>query len=238
MAGGKRGMKRKGSKKKASKPKRQRKSAGSKVLNVKRTVCLGQFAPGTLTTDGFYKKMTVSLQTGFTSNNGTSLGGLTNLTEFTALFDQYKLLAFKVVLRPQNRDYNLSQLNPSTGTTFYGFPYVSVMRDPFDVVAPSGTYGRTVYNSFLEQGGDKVKTYRGDKEIKIYCKSWVPDNYGNVGAPSVRWTRPKWTQLDANGQAMQHYGYTLFFHNQNFDATTFNAYDVFVTYYLKFRGSR
>lgn len=201
-------------------------------VSVKRTVYLGQISPNTTTINGYWQYRTVSLDTGFTNQTGASMGGLTNIAEYEALFDQYKLSAFKITLRPKVNDLQATQDVPGA-TSFRDVPYVSIVKDPTDRTTPSGTYNSTALNAFLELG--RAKTYRGDRKVDIYMKPLVAEQYGG-GAE--RYVKPQWTDLNTAGKAMPHRGYHLFFHTQNLIAAAFIQYDVFVTYYLQFRGMK
>lgn len=201
-------------------------------ISVTRTCYLGNFIPDTVSTNGFWQYRTVSLTKGFLNQNATSLGGLTNLSEYTALFDSYKMNAFKVVLRPRISSINRDQDVPTAGTTIQEIPYCTVIKDSYDNTAPTGTYTAANLNTLLEDG--RAKTYRADRPITIFMKPKVIEQYGS-GAD--RYVTPKFTRLNnSNGQDMPHRGFHTFFHMQNFAALGALSYDVWITYYLQFRG--
>lgn len=201
------------------------------VVSVKRTCYLGTINPNTVATYGFWQYRTVSLNSGFTDQSLANMGGLTNLSEYTALFDQYKLSAFKILLRPRRLDVQSSQ-DLYAGATFLDRNYVTIVKDPTDITSPTGTYTNATFNSFLECG--KARTYRGDRPVSIYMKPKVQEQYGS-GAN--RYVTPKWTDLNTSGTTMPHRGFHLYFHNQAM-TTSFMQYDVFITYYLKFKGMK
>lgn len=199
------------------------------VISVKRTCYLGTIAPNTNTTPGFWQYRSVSLNSGFTNETNTNMGGLSNVAEYQALFDQFKLCAFKITLRPRANDLQYDQ----TGAALVrDIPYVSIVKDPVDAVIPAGIYSSSNLNSFLESGN--VRTYRADKPVTIYMKPKVQEQFGS-GA--IRYVTPKWTTLDSTGINMPHRGFGCFFHNQSMTGI-FNTHDVFITYYLKFKGMR
>lgn len=206
---------------------------GTPFISVKRTCYLGAFTPNSTTTNGFWQYRTVSLTKGFFDASAASMGGLSNLTEYTSLFDLYKLGAVKITLRPNQQNMQSDQVLYSSSTT-QNIPYVSICIDPTDNVSPTGVYNATTYNAFMEQG-NRVRTKRADRTFSVYLKPKVIEQYGN-GAD--RYVSPRWTRLDNTaGQDMPHRGYHMFFHNQAFSAG-FMTYDVFVTYYLRFKGAR
>lgn len=200
-------------------------------ISVKRTCYLGTISPNTVATYGFWQYRTVSLNSGFTDQALANMGGLSNLSEYTALFDQFKLCAFKIVLRPRRLDVQSTQDVP-TGSSFLDRNYVTIVKDPTDITSPTGLYTVATFNSFLECG--KARTYRGDRPISIYMKPKVQEQYGS-GAN--RYVSPKWTDLNTSGTTMPHRGFHLYFHNQAM-TNTFMQYDVFITYYLKFKGMK
>lgn len=200
-------------------------------ITVRRTCYLGTITPNTTATYGFWQYRQVSLSNGFYDQALSSMGGLTNVAEYQALFDQYKLCAFKITLRPRA----VNMVNDQTATAAYGRDqnWVSVVRDPTDNISPTGLYTAATLNTFLESG--KVKTFRGDKPVNIYMKPLVQEQYGGG---SNRYVRPQWTDLTATGISMPHRGYHLFFHTNTLTSASLTPYDVFVTYYVKFRGMK
>lgn len=207
---------------------------GTPYLRVRRTCYLGQFTPGTASTAGFWQYRTVSLAKGFFDSTGASMGGLSNLSEYTPLFDLYKLKAFKITLRPKFVALNTGQINATTSAV-KDLPYVGIKIDPSDTAVASGTYSPATLNSFLEQTGVRIR--RADRPINIYVKPKVTDTYGGGGA--LRYVYPTWTDLSTPaGQDVAHRGYWLYFWNQNFNNTDFLPYDVFITYYLQFKGAK
>lgn len=202
-------------------------------ISVKRTVHLGLFSPNTTSTNGFWQYRTVSLDDGFINESGISMAGLINVVEYENIFDQFKLNAAKITLRPRVTNLSAEQDAPTAGTVFREIPYVTISLDPYDTIVPSGTYSRATYNAFLE-AGKNIRTRRADRPFSVYLKPVVREQYGG-GA--TRYMKPRFTDLNASGKAMAHRGYHMFFHNQNFSGT-FTQYDVFVTYFLQFKGQK
>lgn len=203
------------------------------TINIKRTVYLGSVTPGTTSTSHFWRYIAPSLDVGFTNESNASMGGLTNLSEYTSLFDTYRLNAIKCVLRPR-QGMAVADQNTNAAISFER-GYHSVLFDKEGTISPAGIYQPSTYNSFLEQGN--VRTYDATKPLTIYLKPLVQEQYGN-GA--VRYIKPNWTDLGTTGNAMQHRGFHLFTHTQSMSAASLGrcAYDVFVTYYVQFKGQR
>lgn len=200
-------------------------------LKVKRTWYAGQVVPSTTTTANFWSYVTPSLNSAGTIAT-TALSAVPNLTEYTSLFDSFKINAIKLTFRPRNVDFNLSQTNPSTGTTYSDVPYVSYLIDPYSTLSPSGTYSIGTFNNFYAEG--KAKTIRGDKEFSIY---WKPKCQEQFGSGALRYIKPRYAATDTNGNTMPFRGVHLFFHSYNFTGV-FNQYDVYATYYMTFKGQK
>lgn len=204
-------------------------------LSVKRTCFVGTITPASTTTASFWNYVTPSLASAGTIC-GTTLGGLNNVAEYQALFDQYKLAAVKLSFKPRYVDVNLNQINPSSGTSTTDRQFLSYVIDTRGTTTISGTYGTTSYNQFTETG--KVKIRRGDKEVSIYIKPKINEQFGG-GAN--RYVSPKFADMDSNGLAIPHRGVYIYHHTQNTLSSgipTFGAYDVFATYYLTFIGMK
>lgn len=202
------------------------------TLSVKRRFWAGTITPGTTSTTSFWNYVTPTLSSaGFIC--GTTLGGLPNLAEYQALFDQYRLNAIKLEFKP--RVFNVTNdQNPATGGTFRDRPYVSILIDRRGTTTPAGTYSNSTYNAFAEAGNVKMK--RGDRDLSVYLsKPIISEQYGG-GA--TRYVSPKFTDMDSAGITMPHRGMYSFFHTQQFSTTAFTSYDVFATYYLTFKGQK
>lgn len=203
------------------------------TLTVKRRCFVGSVTPSTAATTSFYCMVNPSLGSAGTLW-GTSLSGLSNLAEYQALFDQFRINAVKLELHPTSVDYNFDQLQPSTGTTFYPRGYVSYIIDRRGTTAPAGTYTSTTYNAFTEIG--PVKQRRADKKISIYLsKPLITEQFGG-GA--TRYVTPKFADMNASGTAMPHQGIYMFVHQQGFSTASWPTFDVYATYYVTFRGMK
>lgn len=201
-------------------------------LQVARTFYAGSFTPSTTTTANFVSFITPSLNSAGTIC-GVTMNGLTNVAEYTSLFDQFKLNAIRLQFRTRITDLNYQQSTPAG--TFTDVPQMSVIREFRDPpLLNPGTYGVASFNNFCESG--KVKTYRNDdRVVSLYFRPKISEQYGS-GA--VRYISPRWTDLDTNGQAMTHRGVWVYFNNRNFGSAGFAVYDVHATYYLQFKGMR
>lgn len=215
---------------------------GGVTLRQKRMVYAGVLAPsGSLSTGTsyFWQYQTVSLDKGIKNFDATSttLTGLSNKSEYQALFDQYKLGAYKITLRPRMQDINAAQFITTGGTGTTGAhppPRFCICIDGKSTLTPSGTYSPSTLNTLLENGG---KIYRADKPVNIYVKSWITEQYGG-GAN--RYVRAKYTDLNnVAGTDMAHRGFHMFLFREGFDSSnTQLEWDVFITYYLTFKNAK
>lgn len=246
------GIKRKYSGRKRAAPKRRRTMNISRprrrivpaaTLRVKRMVYQGVLAPAAGLSTGtnyFWQYQTVSLTKGlkqFDAGSPTIGTGntLTNLVEYQALFDQYKLGAYKVTLRPRMQEINANQVSTTGDQIFpaYQVPYMCILQDCKNTVTPSGTYGAASLNTLLEGGG---KIRRADRPINIYIKPYVTEQYG-TGA--IRHVRPTWTDTTGVGPDMPHNGFHMYLFRNGFEQSNqFLAWDVTITYYLTFRNPK
>lgn len=203
-------------------------------LNVVRKCCgSAPISFGTASTEQFYKYCTVSLTSGFQtfSATPTNVVTLNNLSEYAALFDQYRLNAYKIELVPRYQSYNADQ-NSAT-TTVRNVPMVYICKDSGNTSVYTGVWQQVFLNGLLENGG---KCFRADRKITIFQKPRVSEQYG---AGANRYVKPQWTDLTTSaGNSMAHRGFHMFVYSNTFDNTSLPVFDVFVTYYLQFRNPR
>lgn len=191
------------------------------VVKAKRTFFYENWTPSTASTTGFWRYYQPTLNM------------LPSLSEFSALFDQYKLSAIKITLRPRYDNFAGNDTTDVTlpGTTAQGGTNVHVLIDPdTTTTVPSGTYTSGNLNTFLENGA--VRSYTGLKPINIY---WKP----KVGsAMSVGESRVKapWCGTGTNPVQIAHHGVHIFLQDTNFTGTFNQSFDVFITYYMQFKA--
>lgn len=204
---------------------RPRRAPRGSFLLAKRTFWLSHWQPNTSTVDGFWRYYTFTL------------GQLPSASEFTALFDAYKISAIKLTFRPR---YDNFAGNDTTDTALPGITnnngtMMHIIRDPRSTVAPSGTYTSATLNQFLENGGGR--SYMGTKPINIYFKP-MNDTAIATGATAAVRSRVSSRWLNTANTDVVHYGVHVFAQDVNFTGLFGNAFDVFVTYYMKFKSLR
>lgn len=237
-----RGRPRKRSKRTGRFLKVRRRVAGRRnaFMQARRKVYSGYLTPGaSLNTavGNFWQFQTVSLNNGLFQYNATPtrLTGLTNVSEYAALYDQYRLRAVKFEFLPKMGAIVQTQVVGATPATTSAFqpPRVCIIKDPMSTITPSGTYSSGTLNTLLENGG---KIYRADRKFSVYLRPKIVEQYG-TGA--TRYVSPMWTSTDAAGLAMEHRGFHMFLFRNNFDTSSADfAFDVFTTYYLQFKNPK
>lgn len=189
------------------------------VLSAVRTFYAGNWTFGTVTTNDFWRY------------GQYTLASLPSVSEFTSLFDEYKINAIKVTFRPRYdtispQDLVIASPQPQA--------YAHYIVDPGSTVIPAGTYTSTTLNTFLENSG--VKTVTLNKPFSIYWKPKVSAQLlgGGTGSEVIKggWVKTSDT-------AVTYRGYHMFLQQNNF-TTTGGAVqlDIFVTYYMIFKNMR
>lgn len=192
------------------------------TMRVKRTCWTQNYAPSTATTAGFWSYV------------ATNLGNVTNVAEYTALFDSYRINGIKYTLRPRFDNFSGNNTQDATqpGVTNQGGCLVHVIKDGDSTLVPSGTYTSATLNSFLENGS--VKTYSGNKAINIYFKPKVDRTFAGVSTAGR--TSSPW--LSTSQAAIAHNGVHLFFQDVNLTGNFGQSWDLFITYYMEFKGQK
>ena len=153
---------------------------------------------------------------------------LTSFAEHAAIFDEYKLYGYQYEFRPSydGVDYNAAVAS-------LGNMHLAV--DPGSTVSPSGVYGTTTLNTFFEQS-QNVKTYKCDQVVKAFVRPKVAMQVSGGGTTGRLQASP-W--LKTSDSFVDHRGLHVFL--QQFTGISTPAtmsYDIFVTFYVMFRGNR
>lgn len=195
------------------------------VLSVKRKFWLENWQPSTVNAAQFWRYYTFNL------------GQMTDVGQYQAVFDQFRINAIRVEFHPRYSEFAGNDTTDTTlpGVTNQSGTRLSVLVDQRSSVVPSGTYGGAVYNSFLEQGN--ARTHQGNKPVTVYFRPSVSETLGANVAGAAR-KRAPWMMLDASGQQVNHTGFHIFAWDPNFSGTFGQSFDILVTYYLQFKGMR
>lgn len=187
------------------------------VLNVKRVYYSGFWTFGTGTTDGFWRYAVYNL------------AQLPNVSEYQALFDEYKINAIKVTFRP--RYDNVASDSAAGGTPQ---AYAHYFIDPASTVTPSGTYSQANLNTFLENSG--VRTATLNRPFSVYFKPKVQTLASSTAATPVAAVQ-KGTWMKTSEPAVLYRGFHIYLQQNAMYTTNGNiSLDMFVTYYMTFKN--
>lgn len=142
-----------------------------------------------------------------------NLNALTNPTEFTSLYDSYKISGVKILFMPR-----ITEATGVVGSNGFGtFMYVP---DYDDATTPVNQL------EILERQSAKLRQ-AANRPWKIYLKPAAGVNIptGFAQAPRSLW-------IDTSSPATPYYGLKYAWNN----ITTGSTIDVYYTYYLKFKG--
>lgn len=200
-------------------PRGLRPAAPSAML-VKRTFYAGNWTFGTVTTNDFWRYGVITLS------------NLPSASDFTALFDEYKINAIKVTYRPSYDSVpsDAPALNVNTGPQ----SFAHIVVDPGSTLIPTGTYNSTTLNTFLENSG--VRTVTTNKPFSIFWKPKIRVQAAGGGTTSeVR----KGGYMRTSDTGVVYTGYHMFLQQNNFaTSNTRIALDSYVTLYMSFRNLR
>lgn len=191
------------------------------VFNVTRTSYLTNWSPNTTGTSGFWQYLQANL------NN------ISNVSEYTALFDTYRINSIKFTFRPRYDSFAGNDTTDTTlpGVTNQGTTDVHVVIDPKSLVGPSGSYNSTTLNAFLENG--KVKTYSGTKPFSVFIKyPCILDDVNASGSVLIR----RAPFLRTSSPAILHRGVHVFMQDTNLTGVFGQSFDIFVTMNMTFKG--
>lgn len=190
------------------------------TIAFKRTWYYGVFQPTTATTAGFWQYFTIQFS------------NMPNATEYTNLFDQYRINGIKWTFRPR---FDSFAGNDTTDTTLPGVTNqqgvnLHIIKDPMSTVTPTGTYSAGTLNNYLENG--TVRSYTGTKPVTVYWKPMIDDQL------STGTRRVKAPFISSSNSTVSHAGFHAFFQDFNFSGSFGQNWDMFVTLYFQCRGQR
>lgn len=150
--------------------------------------------------------------------------------EHSVVFDEYKVNALLFEFYPSVSASD--SVGASTATAQANFHYAV---DPSSTVVPSGTQAIATLNSFMQQG-DNIKTCPANKPVKIYYKPKIASQVFGGGLAGRLITAP-W--LKTTESSVDHRGFHAYINPSfGFASVPLLSYNIYITYYLQFRGSR
>lgn len=194
------------------------------TMYIKRKLWSATWLPATAATSDFWKQFTLNLTQ------------IPNYTEFTNMFDQYRIAAIKWTFYPRFTDFSGNDNTDTTppGVTNIGQNIMHICYDIYSTVSPSGTYTSTNLNSFMEQGRIKTVT-NGNRPIQVYVKPVIQGNYIG-GTATNMFTKSKW--LPTSSPSIPHYGPNIFVQDLNLAGVFGQQYDILVTAYIAVRNQK
>lgn len=187
----------------------------------KRTSWAANWPFNTVSVSGFYRLVAPALSV------------LGNLSEYTALFDVYKVHKVTVTFIPRFGDVSLEAGDSGPQTAYNNQFYCTVGYDRNNVTAPTGTYGSSSFNEFLSRV-DNPKTYKLDKPFSY---SYTP-NILNSAASGTSVVSCPWLSTTNTTELLL--GSLAYIHDVNFTnlATLPPSVDIMYTLDFSMKGNR
>lgn len=177
--------------------------------------------------------------TGVSTNiSGTYVFGLDavpNSTEFTSLYDQYKIRGVKLSIVPSGNTYMTSTVSGATGQ--YGFGRINSVLDYDDSAPPVSENELLQYMTLKQTPGWKTHTRFIKPKVQFSVAN--DDAGGTVASAAPRGN----CWLDCGNPSVDHLGIKLWIPAPVNNPATGNTstsitYSVYATYYLAFKNVR
>jgi len=191
-------------------------------LSVARTCRFANWSFTTTNVSGFWRYETCALNS------------LSNVNEYTNLFDEYRITGVKYRYVPCYD--SLSALDSTNGSTL---PVTNAYEAHVSVDAstgtqiPSATYNIAALNGYLEEA-NRNKIYRGGKEFSVFYRPRVLEDH-NTNTASKTIPFP-WTRTTASSVVAR--GHHMFIWGHNGTSVVGLNFEVYLTVYVQFRGAK
>jgi len=197
-----------------------RAQGNSSVFKVKRTFWAQIWQPGTAAVNDYWRFFQYSA------------GNMPDFSQYASIYDSYKITGIKIYFMPRFDSFS-GENRTTVGTTNNSGVRVSFIKDPWTSTAPAGVYTSGTYNQFCENGAVQLRT--GNKPFSIYFRPTIANT--TAGGTNQLVPAP-W--LPVTNNSITHFGVHAFAHDHNFSGNNLasQAWDIHVTYYVKFKGSR
>lgn len=163
-----------------------------------------------------------------------SLSDLPNYTEFTTLYDQYQIAGVKVKFIPNNTQISIARLyDNGTGSNVQyaaaGVPQCITVLDYDDASALSAKGDYLQYqNCRMFNAVTPHKRYFRPHIASAVYQSAVFNGFANH----------KRSWIDVASASVEHYGMKMYMDSSALTINGLIAYQLYFTYYLKFKGVR
>lgn len=166
--------------------------------------------------------ITASSSGAYATGLSFNINGLPDLTDFTTLFDQYKLNGIQIQFIP-----NITSNDMNPVSTYYELPNFHTIIDRDDEIAPANLNVMMQYPSYKRTRGHQVHT-------RYFRPSLAQTIFKTSSTTGTSQVGPKW--LDCADPTIPHYGMKVWIDQTN--STTNIKYRVYTKYYLQFKGVR
>lgn len=163
-----------------------------------------------------------------------SLDSLPNYTEFTALYDMYKIKGVKLSFVPSGNSYMTSTVSGITSAV--GFSRFHSVIDYDDLSTPANETTLLQYNTLRSTPGYRIHNRFVKPRVQM---SVLDDNTAGTVAPAAIGRAGQW--LDTDNPTIDHTGIKIWCSapiNSGATAGTSITYSVYATYYLAFKMTR
>lgn len=199
---------------------KRRYSGKAPIVTVKRTRYSQNWVPATTTTSDFLKQFNVNS------------GALPDFTSYAATFEEYRVLRVTAKFVPRYTSFDGANTTDTTlpGVTNQAQTHCTILFDLYGDYTPTGTYGSTSYNAMCDSG--KVYSKNCNRPFYITWKPTVAS--GSVTGATNRYVRAKW--IKTTDTALAHIGPCVYMHDVNFTGVFGQAFDIFYTTTVQYRG--
>lgn len=163
-------------------------------------------------------------------NFGFALSNLVNYTEFTSLFNQYRINAVKVMVMPHFDGNDMSNIN-ADGTSGVGRPANPIL---WTCSEDDGTTTVVNLNAVMQNNRARL-VKRPNLPFSVYFKPKFQTSVANIG--SIVSAHPMRGWIDTQNFGVQHYGISLagYIPAASSISTPPLTYKIFVKYYMAFK---
>jgi len=152
--------------------------------------------------------------------------------EHALVFDEYKINGLLYEFFPS---YDGLDAGTVGANNVYGQFHTAI--DPASTLTPTGSQGIATLNNFMQQG-DNIKTSKVSQVKRVYFKPKVASQVFGGGIAGRLIKAPWLKTTEAN---VDHRGFHAYLYPNNGTPSTNLmpiTYNVYITYYIQFRGSR
>lgn len=154
------------------------------------------------------------------------LSDLPNASEFTTLFDSYRIMGVKMKLVPCFSNSDIVDTAAVPGYNIH-IPNVHTVIDYDDVTALSAVTDYMQYDTY--------KMTRGNKIVKVFCKPRPQASMNVSGAAALAAQESRYRWIDCNQASVYYFGIKVGYESTGVAGP---FYQVYFTYYLQFKSVR